>query len=362
MRQQAAPTARVSVTTIALILFTGCGVSIAAAQAPDASDAGEFIYVTNEDSGTVSVISSLDRQVIETIDVGRRPRGIRVAPDGQNVFVALSGSPKCPPHTNKPECVDPVAEKKYDGIAIVDIDLKRVTRVLPGGSDPEQFDLSSDGKFVYVANEDAGLASMVDVESGEIVKSVSVGGEPEGVRYSSINRLVYVTSETDHVVTVLAADSFDIVATVSVGFRPRDIVVSPKNSKVFVSAEVGASISVIDLDSHGNVTSIALPAGSLPMGVLLSQDESSLFVSNGRGGTVSKIDTDTYEVQTSATLGKRLWGVGMTADGTLYVADGPANQVIVLDSDTLAVEDRIEVGSSPWGIAIGTSDRKGRYQ
>jgi YVTN family beta-propeller protein len=50
---------------------------------------GELVYVSNEDSGNISIISTLDNQVVATMDVGRRPRGIRVAPGGEKVYVAL---------------------------------------------------------------------------------------------------------------------------------------------------------------------------------------------------------------------------------------------------------------------------------
>jgi DNA-binding beta-propeller fold protein YncE len=46
--------------------------------------------------------------------------------------------------------------------------LKRI----PGGSDPEEFAVSPDGSKLYVANEDAGQASIVDIASGQIFKSL----------------------------------------------------------------------------------------------------------------------------------------------------------------------------------------------
>src|ERR1051325_7175970 len=51
------------------------------------------IYVTNEKGGDVSVIDGTTREVIGTIPVGKRPRGIRVSPDGKTLFVAVSGTP-----------------------------------------------------------------------------------------------------------------------------------------------------------------------------------------------------------------------------------------------------------------------------
>ena len=65
---------------------------------------GELVYVSNEDSGDISIISTATNQVVTTLNVGRRPRGIRVGHAGKKVFVALSGSPKCPPSMSDEDC------------------------------------------------------------------------------------------------------------------------------------------------------------------------------------------------------------------------------------------------------------------
>ena len=41
---------------------------------------------------------------------------------------------------------------------MVDAASRKVVRVLPGGSDPETFDISKDGTRLFVSNEDAGTA------------------------------------------------------------------------------------------------------------------------------------------------------------------------------------------------------------
>jgi YVTN family beta-propeller protein len=132
-------------------------------------------YVTNEDSQDLSVIDTRADSVVATIPVGTRPRGVRVSRDGRTVFVALSGSPKCPPTMPDEECEKLKADKTKDGIAVVDVAGRRATRVLPGGSDPEAFDISQDGSTLFVSNEDAGTASIVDIASGKIRSTVPVG-------------------------------------------------------------------------------------------------------------------------------------------------------------------------------------------
>ena len=174
----------------------------------------ELVYVTNEDAGTISVISTTTHKVIGEIQVGTRPRGVEVSRDGELVYVALSGSPKCPPTMPDEECAKLDADKTKDGIAVIDTRRRAVLRVLPGGSDPEEFDVDAVSGRLFVSNEDAGELSIVDLETGDVLRTVDVGGEPEGVRLRPDGATVYVTSESDHVVTVVDARSGAVLESV----------------------------------------------------------------------------------------------------------------------------------------------------
>src|SRR4051812_17234526 len=73
-----------------LLLLLGFGVAGSIAAGPSNAE-GWMLYVSNERSGDVSVIDGPTSEVLMTISVGKRPRGIHCSPDGQFVYVALSG-------------------------------------------------------------------------------------------------------------------------------------------------------------------------------------------------------------------------------------------------------------------------------
>jgi len=314
----------------------------------------ELVYVTNEDAGKISIISTATRRVIGEVEVGTRPRGIEVSRNGERVYVALSGSPKCPPTMPDEECAKLSADKTKDGIAVIDARARTVLRVLPGGSDPEEFDVSAAGDRLFVSNEDAGELSIVDLTTGRVLRTVGVGGEPEGVRLRPDGAAVYVTSESDHAVHVVDTESGALLDTIPVGWRPRDSVFSADGSRAYVSSEHGGSVAVVDVATSDVVETIALPAGSLPMGLALAPDGGRLYVANGRARTVSVVDIKTSQVVADVRVGARPWGIGLTADGRfLYTANGSSNDVSVIDTASLNVVATIRVGATPWGIAIG---------
>jgi YVTN family beta-propeller protein len=332
----------------------------AASTAPAPLPSGELAYVTNEDSQDLTVIATANDSVVATIPVGTRPRGVKVSPDGRTVYVALSGSHKCPPSMPDEECEKLKADKSKDGIAEVDVVGRRVTRVLPGGSDPEQFDISSDGKRLYISNEDAGTASIVDVKSGTIDTTVKVGAEPEGVRISPDGKLVYITAESDTSIRVLDANTGAVMGRIKVDRRPRDVAFTPDGKHAYATAEVGGTVSLIDVPRSRVIAHIRLPKDAKPMGVQVSPDGKRVYVATGRGGTVVAIDATTNKIVGSLKVGQRPWGIALTRDGKkLYTANGPSNDVSVVDTDSLVVRKTIGVGKIPWGVAIGPSPGPG---
>src|SRR5579871_1108703 len=61
-------------------------------------------YVSNEDDGTVSVIDTEQLRSIATVSVGKRPRGMVLSADGARLYIALTGTPKCPPPLTDQQC------------------------------------------------------------------------------------------------------------------------------------------------------------------------------------------------------------------------------------------------------------------
>src|SRR6266481_4174044 len=98
---------------------------------------------------------------------GKRPRGAKLSHDGKSLFVALSGSPKAGPGVDESKLPPP--DREADGVAVVDLAEAELVRTYHSGQDPESFDLSVDGKFLYVSNEETAEMTVLDLASGEAV-------------------------------------------------------------------------------------------------------------------------------------------------------------------------------------------------
>src|SRR5258708_7873149 len=158
---------------VVALLLSACSKPEEAPKPAEKPAATYHIYATNETSNNVSVIDPTTNEVVATVDVGKRPRGIHVSPDRKTVYVALSGSPIGGPGVDEKSL--PPADKKADGIGVIDVAQNKMVKTISGGSDPEEFSLSTDGTLLYISNEDDSAASILEIATGKILASLKVG-------------------------------------------------------------------------------------------------------------------------------------------------------------------------------------------
>ena len=96
------------------------------------------VFVSNERGDSVSVLDGITNQVISTISVGKRPRGVGISPDGTEVYVAVS--------------IDNL-------ISVIDPIKLEVIRTFSCGDDPEAFAVHPNGN-IYISNEEDAIASV----------------------------------------------------------------------------------------------------------------------------------------------------------------------------------------------------------
>src|ERR1044072_7552263 len=223
---------------------------------------GPLGFISNERDGSITVIDTKTDQVVSTIKVGGRVRGIRLGTDKQTIWVAVSLP------SNEVQGENSIVQIDTDG---------RMLAHYNAGTDPENFALNNDDSRLYISNEDAGTASITDVKANRVVATLAVGLEPEGAAISPDGRWVYITSESSSTVTVIDTQTNQPVKTFLVGARPREAMFTHDGLRAYVSAENGSSLSAIDTSDHHVTKTIALPKGDVsmlikPKGIAISSD------------------------------------------------------------------------------------------
>jgi YVTN family beta-propeller protein len=129
---------------------------------------GSEVYVTNNSSNDVSVISTATDAVTFTIPVGSSPDAIVVTPDGSKVYVGNNGG----------------------SVSVISTAAHAVTATVFPGGPVRDLAITPDGSKVYLAMEFSGLKSM-DTATNSVV-SVSGFVCPEGVGVTPDGSTLYV--------------------------------------------------------------------------------------------------------------------------------------------------------------------------
>ena len=294
-------------------------------------------YVSSEKDDALTMIDLTTLTVKGTVPTCKRGRHIQLTPD-RKIMVACTDS-------NAADLIDPATGKSL--------------RRIPLGDEPEAFDLSPDGKTIYVSNEDEAETSFIDAATGKTLQSIKVGQEPEGVKVSADGKTLYVTSEVASLVHVIDVATAKITKNVKVGKRPRRMAITPDGKELWVTNELDASVSIVATATHTVVGTLkfevkgARAQDITPVGILMTRDGKRAFVALGKANHVAFVDVAARKVSNLVLVGKRAWNVALDkAEAKLLVVNGLSDDVTVVDVPGAKAIKSIPVGRVPYGVAI----------
>lgn len=298
----------------------------------------EYAYVTNEKDNTISVIDIDRLEVVETLDVGMRPRGITFNRDYSQLYICASDS---------------------DAVQVMDMATRTIVADLPSGADPEQFALHPDDRRLYIANEDNAVVTVVDTKERTVIAQVDVGVEPEGMAVSPDGAWAVNTSETTNMLHWIDTETNELVDNTLVGQRPRHVEFTRDGDLLWASSEIGGTVTVIRVADREVLRTVEFRIPGVhrdriqPVGIRLSDDGRYAFVALGPANHIAVIDARTYEVLDYLLVGRRVWHMAFARNGELLLTtNGVSGDVTVIDVDKLKPIKTIKVGRYPWGVAV----------
>lgn len=290
------------------------------------------VFVTNERGNSISVINGDSLEVEATVEIGNRPRGIGISPDGNEIYIAVS---------------------EENVIKVLDPDSLEIKREFEAGSDPETFAVHPNGN-IYISNEDDAKATVIDPKTGAQIAEIKVGLEPEGVAISPDGKRVIVTSESTNMLHVIKAADNTIENNILIGSRPRAATFTQAGDIAYATAEISGEVVKVDMESGKILEQASLDdKKAKPKDILLSKDEKFVYVAAGRANKIMVMDAASLDVIKGIPVGKRVWGLAMNNDKSrLFTTDGVSGTVSVIDTEAHKVIKTIEVGAFPWGVMV----------
>jgi YVTN family beta-propeller protein len=313
-----------------------------------AASAQPLAYVTNTNSGTVSVIDTAANTVAHTIPLpsGRFPQGIAITADNRFAYVTALG--------------------QSDTGTVVVIDLAQalsgasdaVVTTIPVGKGPDRIAIGPDGA-AYVMNALWDTVSIIDTRANAVTTTVRVGFGPSAIAFTADGLYAFITIPSVGSVEVLNLQNHKPIPTVlGVGSGAHDIATSPDDVHAYVANADSANVSVLNTRRRTVTGAIAIPGGASPQDIALSPDGASAYVtcvgpSPSTAGTVAVLSLKQNLLTTTVPVGDGPEGIAVTPDGTFaYAVNSLSDSVSVIDLAADAVATTIPVGVNPLSVAI----------
>jgi YVTN family beta-propeller protein len=118
------------------------------------------------------------------------------------------------------------------------------------GSGSEGFDVSPDGKEIWVANAGAGTVSIIDVATKQVSQTLAadVGGANR-LKFTPDGKLALISSLHGSDLTVIDTATRKTIKRITVGHGAAGIVMEPDGARAFVACSPDGYVAVINLHS-----------------------------------------------------------------------------------------------------------------
>lgn len=169
-------------------------------------------YVTNYNSGSISIIDIDQNKVIKTIKIKKGVMGINITPNGKEIWVSNS---------------------IQNSVTVIKTDSFNISQKLVTGNKPLRLHFSIDGNFCLVTNSKDGTISIFDTHSKKLFKTIQIRGKkgylqrtlyhtptPINIVMHPNGLYAYIANSNANEIQVLDMKNFSLVSTIRTGKRP----------------------------------------------------------------------------------------------------------------------------------------------
>lgn len=175
---------------------------------------GKHAYVTSEEANVVHYIDLTTKKIVKNIRTGTRPRRFVLAADGKELWVSNELSASVSIISTADQTVKHTIKFTLKGIRANDIT-------------PVGMTLSADGKSVWVGLGKANHVAEVDLVTREVRNTVLVGKRAWGLTLHPDGKTLYVANGMSDDMTLIDAVAGKAIRTVAVGRVPHSVLVQP---------------------------------------------------------------------------------------------------------------------------------------
>ncbi|MFP5206331.1 MAG: lactonase family protein [Acidobacteriota bacterium] len=309
----------------------------------------EYAYVTNGESGTVTVIDVVNVRLDRELAVGQNPVALAASPTRNEIYVVNSGAPS-----------------GMGSLSVLDAEHNRVAATVPLHRNPVSIDLDKDGRFAYIANTGSNSVSIVDLQLRREIGRIGTGEQPVAAVLAPDGKTLVVANRGGNSVTLIDPATRRVRAVFTGCPGATDPVVLPDSSRAFIACSAGHQVMVLGLAeaanagngqfARGDRLETLMDVGRGPVNLALKPDGGELFVSNSISDSVSEVVTNTADVGGATMMGDEpVAGLVSRDNSLLYVANRRSQYVTLYSIDDGRRVGAVHVGDGPSAMAFSAN-------
>ena len=181
---------------------------------------------------------------------------------------------------------------------------------LPG--EPEDFELSGDGRLAVVSFPQMRSVALIDLAKPALVNVAHAGDDPRAALFRSDGRQVLVANRSARMLTVLDVKTGGILVKLPLPVEPENFCVKADGGQIFVTGHGMDAVVVV----HPYQTEVAetVLAGHAPGAVAISGSPEYLFAANPESGDVTVLEVATRDVLAAVKVGQEPCFITFTPD------------------------------------------------
>lgn len=295
------------------------------------------VFISLEKADAIAVMDGGSGKLLQTIEIGKRPRDIVFSNDKKQLYVAV---------------VEENTIKRIDPTSMTVVASFQSTN-------PKSIAISPDDRFLFSSNDAANQLTVIDIAKNKELKRIRIAKESEGVSVSPDGRWIISTSESENLAQWIDATTLEVIDSTQVAARPRASKFTTDGKQLWVTSENAGKLTVIDTVTRRplQILSFDIPgidsATIKPVGIRIDQKQRFAYVALGRANRVAVIDVNKLKVVDYLSVGQRVWHLEFSPDQKrLYAANGISGDVSVIDLENHKVTKHVPIGLSPLSIAV----------
>jgi YVTN family beta-propeller protein len=237
----------------------------------------------------IAVIDTTTYKVLTRLAGGSDPEQFDLSADRKRLFISNEDSAS---------------------ISVLDLQRGALQTQIPVGHEPEGVRLSPNGRWLVVTNESDNSITLIDEQSLKVLRTIAVGKRPRDIAFTPDSRTGYVTGEFDgslYRIAIPDGTTAERILQLRKDARPMSVLLDTPRNRLYVSTGRGGTVAVVALDGPRLVSEVAV--GPRPWGIALARDGKRLYTANGPSNDVSVVDLESLKVVQKIPVGRSPWGI-----------------------------------------------------